>query len=243
MIWLYHGTGGSGKSLDMADDIFQKITSKYQNVIANFPLNIDMLYGAKIDKKGKKTYKKHGKFYYFDNDVMTVKNLIKYAKKLHKPRVEAQTLLCIDECQFFFDPRDNKRQDRRMWLKFFTQHRKLGFNIILTTPSPTLIDKQIMGCIEYTVRHRKMNNAGFIGRLLPMPAFCATTRWNGVRGQEGVMGKKFFVFHKKFEKLYDSFRFFNDGKDDATDEKYNTKQNIKIVRTEYVDVEELPEVS
>src|SRR5659263_272252 len=137
MIWLYHGTGGSGKSLDMVGDIMGKINIRKQNVIANFPLDIDLLYGARVDKYGFKHYKKHGIFYYFDNEHMTVSNLLKYVHKLHKSRKEAQTLLCIDECQFFFDPRDSKRKDRRLWLKFFTQHRKLGFNVILTTPSPT----------------------------------------------------------------------------------------------------------
>jgi zona occludens toxin (predicted ATPase) len=233
MIWIYHGTGGSGKSLDMAGDILTKIMRSHQNVIANFPVNTDMLYGARVDQDGKKHFKRHGLFYYFDNDHMTVSNLIKYARKLHKLRVEGQTLLCIDECQFFFDPRDNGRHDRRMWLKFFTQHRKLGFNIILTTPTTKLIDKQIMGCIEYTVRHRKMNNAGFIGKILPFPAFCATTRWNGIIGKEGIMEKKFFRFYKKYEDLYDSFRFFDEGKDDATDEKYNIRKNERTVRPEH----------
>jgi hypothetical protein len=239
MIWFYYGTGGSGKSLDMAGDVMNKVRYKYQNVIANFPVNIDMLYPAPhIDKKtGFKTYRKHGRFYYFDNDHMTVENLIKYASKLHKPRLEGQTLLCIDECQFFFDPRDCHRKDRRTWLKFFTQHRKLGFNVILTSPTPTLIDKQIMGCVEYTVRHRKVNNAGLIGRLLPWPMFAAITRWNGVQGKDGIVEKRFFAFHKKFQNLYDSFRFFSLGIDSPKDGNYNVRKTRRVERTEYVDPE------
>lgn len=225
MIWLYYGTGGSGKSLDMANDVMVKIRRRHQNVIANFPCNLELLY---------RNSKNHGLFYFFDNDFMTVKNLIAYAKKFHKRGVEGQTLLCIDECQFFFDPRDNKRRDRRAWLKFFTQHRKLGFNVILTTPALSLIDRQILGCVEYTVRHRKANNGGIIGHLIPVSLFCAITRWNGVNGSEGIVERRFFKYSKTVSNIYDSYRFFGDAADDASNVSY---VNMRIERKEPVDRE------
>jgi hypothetical protein len=224
MIWVYYGTCGSGKSLELAQDVYIRIHNLHKNVIANFPMNRDMLYGKKTDKKGNVKYKKHGIFYYVDNDFMSVKLLVNYAKKFHKSRKESETLLVIDECQFFFDPRDNKRADRRVWMKFFTQHRKLGFNIIIVCPTLALIDRQILSMCDYTCRHRKVNNAGFIGHLLLLPTFCNTTRWNGVPGKEGIMNKHFYVFHKKYSNMYDSFKFFVDGVDDATDGKYVDKQ-------------------
>jgi zona occludens toxin (predicted ATPase) len=239
MIWLYHGTGGSGKSLDMASDVMDKIVTSHKNVIANFPVNVDMLYHGVKNSKSDKQYfvddkkRKHGEFYYFDNDNMTVRNLIKYAKKMHKPRIENQTLICIDECQRFFNPRDCQRKDRKLWVDFFTQHRKLGYNLILTTPSIKLIDKQIIDCIEYVVRHRKMNNAGWIGKLLPWPMFCATYRWNGVSGKEGIMQKQYFRFHRKFENLYDSFKFFDKSADDSKEERYNIVNRRKTVIPEH----------
>lgn len=223
-VWVYYGTMGSGKSLDMAQDIYNKIRFNHQNVIANFPMNTDLLYGKYTDKSGKVCYKNHGHFYYVDNEFMNVRLLVKYAKKFHEPRKESQTLICLDECQFFFDPRDNKRQDRRNWMKFITQHRKLGFNMIITCPTLALLDRQILSMCEYTCRHRKVNNAGFIGHLLPFPTFCNTVRFNGVQGKEGIVQKHFYIFHKKFEKLYDSFRFFDDPVDDKVDARYTTER-------------------
>ena len=42
MIYLYSGTPGSGKSLHMARDIMFKLR-RGQNVIANFPINMELV--------------------------------------------------------------------------------------------------------------------------------------------------------------------------------------------------------
>ena len=51
MIYFYSGTPGSGKSLHCARDIYNKLFIKKENVIANFPINEQML--NKKKKKGK----------------------------------------------------------------------------------------------------------------------------------------------------------------------------------------------
>lgn len=211
MIYAYIGTGGSGKSLDMAQDIYNRVRKQrdkgHRNVIANFEVNRQMLYGD---------VKTHGLFYHFDNSVMTVENLKRYAMNVHKPPsafknqrdFEGQTLVCIDECQRFFNPREYARRDRMEWVTFFTEHRHYGFNFILTTPLLQLIDKQIVGCVEYVCRHRLMNNKGFIGFLLPFRLFAVSERWNFMPGKDGQVNTRFFTYKYKYDGLYDSYKHF-----------------------------------
>lgn len=198
MIYLYSGTPGSGKSLHMAREILIWLKLKRKSVIANFDINYDI-----VDKKKKGN---KGKFTYIANKNLTVSALVEYAKKYHIKGKERQTLLCIDECQTHFNPREFNRKDRLDWNNFFSQHRKLGFEVILTTQTDRLIDRQIRSLIEYEVKHRKVNNFK-IGKLLPFPCFCAITYWYGVRER---LGSEFFTYSKKLSNLYDSYKMFEE---------------------------------
>lgn len=193
MIDLYSGTPGSGKSLHVARDIFIKLNIKKECVIANFPVNLNL-----IRKKSRE------KFLYLDNSELTVNALIDFAKKNHIIGKENQTLLVIDECQTFFNPREFARKDRLEWNNFFSQHRKLGFSVILVTQNDRLIDRQIRALIEYETKHRKVNNFK-VGKLLPIPTFACVTYWYGVREKLDV---SFFFMRKKYSNLYDSYKMF-----------------------------------
>ena len=201
MIWFYSGTPGSGKSLHMARDIWFKLAYKKQNVIANFPIDTD-----KIGKKRfGKSRKKIGKFIYMDNSELTVKALVDYALENHKLGVEGQTLVCIDECQVIFNPREFGRKDRLDWITFFTQHRKLGYNFILCSQFDRLVDRQIRCLFEYDIKHRKINNFG-IGILLPFSAFVSVTYWYGVRES---IGAQWFLYRKRYAEIYNSYMLFD----------------------------------
>jgi len=224
MIYLYSGTPGSGKSLHVAHDIFTKLRLKKQSVIANFDINLDVVSSKLFSKKKKKI----GDFVYKDNYELTVKFLVDYAYKNHKIGKEGQTLICIDECQIIFNPREFQRKDRLEWIEFFTQHRKLGYNIILTTQNDRLIDRQIRGLIEYNVIHRKVNNFK-IGQLFPVKTFVAVNYWYGVKEKLGV---EFFVYRKKLGNLYNSYKMFDEKLDAEKEENknmvvFNVKDKVK----------------
>lgn len=204
MIHLYTGTPGSGKSLHMASDILEWLNLKKKNVIANFDINIDV-----VEKKLFFKRKNHGSFTYLDVEHMTVENLVEYSKKNHVMGKEGQTLLCLDECQTLFNPREFSRKDRLDWNNFFSQHRKLGFEVILVTQTDRLIDRQIRALVEYEVKHRKVNNFK-IGKLLPFPAFCSIYYWYGVRER---LKAEFFFYNKRLGNLYDSYKMFEKGSD------------------------------
>jgi zona occludens toxin (predicted ATPase) len=199
MIYLYSGTPGSGKSLHLADEILFELRVKKHNVIANITINYDLV---------RKCQKRVGKFFYFDNSVLTPKVLIQYAKKHHKKGKEGQTLLVIDECAIMFNSREYSNPNRMEWIKFFQMHRHFGFNIILVSQSDRLIDRQIRAFIEYDIRHRKANNFGAIGfifTLLGFKVFAAISYWYGLRER---LGAKLFLYRPILGKLYDSYTMF-----------------------------------
>lgn len=195
MIYLYSGTPGSGKSLHVARDIYYRLNlnKKYPNVICNFPINLDMIKN------------KNAKFVYLDNSELTVKNLLRYALDNHKIGIENQTLVVVDECQVIWNAREwQTGQNRMEWIKFFTQHRKLGYNFINIAQNDRMIDRQIRSLFEYEVKHRKVNNFK-IGRFLPFATFASISYWYGMNERLGV---EFFTYRKKWSKFYDSYGTF-----------------------------------
>lgn len=197
MIYFYSGTPGSGKSLNCARDIYNRLNKnkKHPNVIANFNINLDMIKNKKAN------------FIYKDNSDLTVKFLLNYAKKNHTLGIENQTLVVIDECSILFNARDwqSDKANRDLWLKFLVQHRKLGFNFIMISQTDIQVDKQIRALFEYEIKHRKVNNFK-IGQLLPFTTFIAITYWYGV---EEKISSYLFPYRKKWGRFYDSYGSFD----------------------------------
>lgn len=196
MIYFYSGTPGSGKSLHVAKDIYNKLFIKKQDVIANFDINKEM-----YDKK-----KRKGNFTYIDNNNLTPQFFYDYAKKNHKLGKENQTLCIIDECQILFNPRSWSDNNRMDWINFFTQHRKWGYNFILISQFDRLVDRQIRSLFEYEIKHRKVNNFK-AAKLLPISTFCAVEYWYGVKERCGC---EFFTYKSKYGKMYDTFKNFTE---------------------------------
>jgi zona occludens toxin len=198
MIWFYSGTNGSGKSLHVAKDIYNRLRrgGRKGNVIATFPVSMK---------------KQKGKFTYCNIYDLTPKYLTDYAMKNHEftgnpDKDEGQTLLVIDEAQRIFNPRDYDAKSRRGWLDWFPEHRKEGFNIIIISPFDKMIDKQIRALFEYEVVHRKVNNFGFIGgilSLLHIKWFWAIHYWYGAKQKMGV---ERFTSRRKYTSIYSSMK-------------------------------------
>ena len=196
MIWMYTGTPGSGKSLHAAKDILEA-SFRNQQVIANFPIRPT----KKQRKKGKLPL-------YWDNSEITVSRLMEYAMENHVRGKEGQTLLIIDECAILFNCRAFNEKGRAEWCKFFSQHRKYGYNIILITQWDRMLDRQIRVMAEYNVVHRKANNFQLIGLLLTLlriKFFVAVEMWYGVNE---VTSRQFFIYRKKYATIYDSYATF-----------------------------------
>lgn len=202
MIYLYSGTPGSGKSYHAIVDILQKLKRRSRNrVIANFSVRVP---DAATDR-----------FEYWDNNDITVARLCQYAAVHHVRGVEGQCLLVIDEAECIFNSRDwngrgiihgalKRKPDSRMdWIKFFSQHRKFGYNVILISQSDKMIDKQIRALIEYDVKHVKMRNGFFF--WLPLGFLCVE-KWYG---QNMKLGTQVIWYHKRIAERYDSYAMFD----------------------------------
>lgn len=198
MIYLYSGTPGSGKSLHTSRVIYWTLKRGYP-VIANFSINTGNIKNVK------------GEFRGVTNDMLTPEYLIDYARDyFHGERVkEGKLLLVIDECQLMFNAREWNVKGRDKWLSFFTQHRKFGYDIILVAQFDRMIDRQIRALIEYEQIHRKVSNYGIKGKLLS--AFCFGNLFVSVKvwyPMKEKVGSGFFVAHKKYYSLYDTFGMF-----------------------------------
>lgn len=195
MIYFYSGTPGSGKSLHVAKDIYFRLNRNKKNprVIANFVINTEMIKN------------KDAVFIYKDNEDLTVPYLLDFALKNHKLGQENQTLIVVDECSIIWNAREWQSNKNRMdWLKFFTQHRKLGYNMIVISQNDRQVDKQIRSQFEYEIKHRKINNFK-IGKFLPFSTFIAVQYWYGVNEKIGI---EMFPYRKKWGKFYDSYATF-----------------------------------
>lgn len=179
----------------MAETIYYHV--KYDRpVVCNFDCN-------------REVWKNKGKyFFHVPNEILTPYNLSKISEEYFKtePFKEGRIKLYIDECQIIFNARSWNDRSRADWVKFFTQHRKLGYDIYLISQFDTMIDKQIRSLVEYEVKHRKLNNVGWVGKFASLimfghPVFVQVTYWYP---QKQRLGAEFSIGRKKFYKLYDT---------------------------------------
>lgn len=152
-----------------------------------------------------------GEFHEIENDSLKPDYLIDYAMDYFQGSKvkEGTILLVIDECQLIFNAREWNIKGRNEWLSFFTQHRKYGYDVILVAQFDRMIDRQIRALIEYEQIHRKVSNYGIKGKILSL--FCLGNLFVSVKvwyPMKEKVGSEFFVAHKKYYSLYDTFGSF-----------------------------------
>lgn len=193
IIILYSGTPGSGKSYYATKKIYDMNKIK-KIVISNFAV---------------KNLRYPDLFFYVPTEKLSIDFLIDFNKKFLKSNCESQALLVIDECSLIFNSREFRSSDRNDWLKFFSLHRKLGYDVILISQMDRAIDRQIRGNIEYHYNFRRLLNFGFRGRIISFLTFGRNFMfkkyWYQIREPMGV---EYFRIRKKIFELYDTFSMF-----------------------------------
>lgn len=196
MINLWTGTPGSGKSLHMATDIHWRLKLK-KLVVANFEINTDGYPDPKC-------------FIYIPADELSPGRLEQIAREYFKTHEFREGAISFywDEAQINLNSRTWK--DNSVWIPFFTQHRKLGYNVYMICQYHEMLDKQVRTIVEYEVQHRKVNNVGWFGKVVSLfalghPVVCAVTRWYG---QKMRISSEFFIGTKKIYRLYDTYKMF-----------------------------------
>lgn len=122
---------------------------------------------------------------------------------------EGSGRLYLDEAQFLFNTRDWK--ENMGFIEFFTQHRKLGWDVYLIAHNVDMIDKQIRGLIEYEARLRNLNKVKPFGLfpVWPYPAFLSIVRYAGIAAGAGeIAWRRLYKLQPKYANLYDSMEVF-----------------------------------
>lgn len=232
MIYIYSGTPGSGKSLDVARQITIWLRIK-RNVISTMNVDTRLCF---LNFFSRFLFQiTRGKFLLFDVDDERMKNfyyvnifdispqyLIDFALNHHKKGKERQTLLILDECISIFSPEKCVGQYWLEWQNFFQYHRHLGYEVILVPQSTALLAKKISHFAEYEVRHRAVKNAGFFGAILSKlfgGIFSTKTYWRASNSRKAIDGE-WFLYKYWLGKSYDSYCMF----DEVVAEFYKKKQ-------------------
>lgn len=229
MINFYNGRPGNGKSLHMAEEIYNHLRNG-KNVIANFEINESMVkpngnkkmgiffYVTNLELQtnieGYKDYKKSRKIRYSYIEALKNFAIMFHERDLQGNIKEHQTVIVIDECQEIYNSRDWHSPDRLQWCSFYRHHRKYGYDVYLISQDDKSIDKQIRAILEYEFVHRKVNNFGKLGKVMGFlmggDLFVYVQKWYGVKGKDNKVAKKFFKGKKKFYYLYNTSKIFDD---------------------------------
>lgn len=198
MIYLYTGTPGSGKSLHQAEILYWAVKMG-RPVIANFDINRDLFQDC-------------SSFHYVSNEQLTPQYLRDYSLEYFAGKTvkESEITVFIDECAIQFNARDWNSPLRKDWVKLMQLHRKLGMDIILVSQFDTMIDKQIRNLVEYEVKHRKVNNIGWFGKLVSVLAaghavIIGITYWYPTKMR---LRSQWTIGRKRLYKLYDTYMTF-----------------------------------
>jgi hypothetical protein len=92
---------------------------------------------------------------------------------------EGRGVMLLDEAHNWMNARSWSAGDRNRIVRFFSQHRKLGWDVYLIAQQAEMIDKQVRGLFEYHVHLRNLRKARFMGLpLSPVNLFLSVWTWH-----------------------------------------------------------------
>lgn len=224
MITILQGTLGSGKSATCTAMALEHL--KKGGVVAtnfglvdgwSYELAKHSIFGMFSEKKRCENALSHYNRHFHIQSLEAIKKINpkslaeKDLKTIDGKYQEGQGLLILDECQLIFNSR---KWDKNMdWIEFFTQTRKLGWDVLLVAHTVEMIDSQIRPLIEYEARFRNLQKIRIpiIGLpLSPIPAFAIVYRYAGLGpGSSNVAKKDIAPLPLWAARLYDSLLVFS----------------------------------
>ena len=148
MITLYSGTPGSGKSLHAAANLLSCINLHHKRVVTNYDIDITRLKNPELITM-------------LDNEQLNDPAVLyQISKDFFEDRKmkEGEIVLFLDEAQLLFNAREFSKNNRMKWLSFFSQHRKLGFDVILMAQFDRMLDRQIRNFPMYNLIFDQASN-------------------------------------------------------------------------------------
>jgi hypothetical protein len=115
---------------------------------------------------------------------------------------EGRGVMVLDEAHNWMNARSWTKEDRSEIVRFFTQHRKLGWDVELIAQDAEMIDKQVRVLAEYIAYGRNMKKAKWGGvRIFPFNLFLVVVCWHA--SQRVVVERNFFRLVGWKAALYD----------------------------------------
>ena len=134
-------------------------------------------------------------------------------------KLEGCGIAVLDEAHEWLNSRESLAMDaaakaqRKGQVRFFTQHRKLGWDVYVIAQQPEMLDKQVRDLAEYVVRLRNLRRMKIAGLpLAPFNLFLALWTWHGVRGGK-PMKKQAFMLNRRIARLYNTYQIVHDVTD------------------------------
>lgn len=198
LIEIYTGYPGTGKSLHVAQRV-RSVARRGYPVISNVKYTLQK-----------------GRSIYVPNQRLTPQALEQFALAYWEGKgqvKEGSILLVIDEAQLLLNARDWQDSMRMQWLGFFSQHRKLGYSIVLVAQTRDMLDKQIRSLAEEYVAHVRLDRMRVLGsfiRLLTInhPLVLCSHRYAGVRqdSRDARLGSEYVLGRRSLYRVYDSYQ-------------------------------------
>lgn len=238
MITLISGTPGSGKSAVAVDMGLAHVLAGGV-VVSNFSLvpdwheqfarrHICSRFSRRLFRARASAYRDRWWSFRTIDDLWSFAGSCGYndylGRKMRK-QFEGRCLIIIDEAQLIFNPR--MWRENFGWIEFFSQHRKLGYDVLLIAHDDSMIDSQCRSFVEVIIRLRNLRHV-----RLPIPFIDISLNWlflsrNVVHARwlyygASVLGgtslkNRFHRLELWKLRLYDSLRLFR--ADNSTGEK------------------------
>ena len=96
---------------------------------------------------------------------------------------EGRGVMVVDEAQLLLNSRSWNDGTRLGAIRFFSQHRKLGWDVYLIAQDAEMIDKQVRALFEYHAQLRNLRKVKLLGiPIVPCNLFLAVWTWHAARG-------------------------------------------------------------
>lgn len=218
MITLIEGTPGSGKSavcvcdmidflqdggtiacnFDLVEGWAERIATK--DIKCRFGLRDRVSYARELHSRA---------FKIGTPDTLFELSKLLVARDKRGRLIEGQGRLYLDEAQLMFNSRN--WQKNYPFIEFFSQHRKLGWDVYMVSHDETMIDSQVRHFVEMRGSFRNLNKLRFLGLRLPRTVNIFLSVYHYAGSGPGARVRSHFKTYwldKTRASLYDSMQVF-----------------------------------
>ena len=117
---------------------------------------------------------------------------------------ESRGLMVLDEAHNWMNARTWNNGQRERLVRFFSQSRKLGWDIYIISQRAEMIDKQVRNLAEYQVSLKNLRRFRKFGLGLPFNLFVAVWRWN-VHADRTIIKRDSYTLNRRVAGMYDTF--------------------------------------